>query len=56
VKCSARVRRLNGRNERSPTSVRKPEEQCDIEENIYIQIIRTVVCEATDINLGNNRL
>jgi hypothetical protein len=25
---------------------------CDVEENIYAQIIRTVICGASDINLG----
>jgi hypothetical protein len=39
------------RSKRLPTGARRPEEQYhDIEENIYIQIIRTVICEATDIN------
>jgi hypothetical protein len=44
------------RSERLPTSTRRPEEQYyNVEENIYIQIIRTVICEATDINPGNNQ-
>jgi hypothetical protein len=31
-----------------------PEEHYyDVEENTYIRIIRTVICEATDINPGN---
>jgi hypothetical protein len=36
---------------------RRPEEQCyDIEEHIYILIIRAMICEAADINPGNNQL
>jgi hypothetical protein len=39
-----------------PTGVRKPEEQYDVEENIYIHLTKTVTCEATDINPGNSQL
>jgi hypothetical protein len=43
-----RVYRLSGRSEGLPTGVRRPEEQIlDVEENIYIQIIRAVICEVT---------
>lgn len=38
-----------------PTGTRKMEEQhYDAEENIYIQIMRTVICNVTDIKPGNN--
>jgi hypothetical protein len=38
------------------TAARRPEEQYDVEENIYIQITRNVIHEAADINPGNNQL
>jgi hypothetical protein len=39
------------------TSARRMEKQySNVEQNIYIQIIKTVICEATDINPGNNQL
>jgi hypothetical protein len=38
------------------TDTTRPEKQYDMEENIYIQITRNVICEATDIKPGNNQL
>jgi hypothetical protein len=44
-------------SERLPTGVRRLEEQYyDVEEKIYIQMTRTVICEAKGINPGNNEL
>jgi hypothetical protein len=47
----------HGRSEQLLIGVRRPEEQYyNIEENISIQRTRTVICEVTDINPGNNHL
>jgi hypothetical protein len=45
-----------GSCEQLPTSVRKLEEQYYVENvNTYIQITKSVICEATGVNLENNK-
>jgi hypothetical protein len=57
LKCSARVCQLRGRSERLTTGARRPKVQYyDVRNWTDIHIIRTVICEATVVNLGNNRL
>jgi hypothetical protein len=55
--CGPRCDCENRRSDRLSTGIRRPEEQYhDMEENIYIQKTRTVICEATDMNPVNNKL
>jgi hypothetical protein len=45
------------KSEQLLTSARRPKEQYyDVEENNYIQIIRTVICEVMDSNPGNKQV
>jgi hypothetical protein len=47
----------HNRSEQLPTGIRRLEEEyCDVQENTYVQITRTVTCDVTAINPGNNEL